>query len=544
MALKALLLRKRLDAKQKELETLRAKTPGFVTREAELTQAIDETETDEQRSEVETMITEFEAERDAHTEAVTALEREIGEIETELAAEEAAQNTTPPEPASEPAPAERTRTETMSTRNIFSNMGMAERDAFFAREDVKSYISEVRSCIKEKRALTNVGLTIPPIMLGLLRQNIENYSKLYKHVTVRPIGGEGRQVIMGSIPEAIWTDCCANLNELNLSFNDFELDCYKVGGYFSVCNANLEDSDIDLASELLTALGQAIGIALDKAILYGRNADGTMKMPLGVMSRLAQTEQPAGYPATARAWADLHSTNVKTLANSLHGKDLFAQILIGAGAAKGKYSSGQKTWVMNETTYTFLMAEAVSIDANGAIVSGVNGTMPVIGGSIEILDFVPDYVIVGGYFDLYLLGERAGQKFASSEHVRFLADQTVFKGTARYDGGPVIAEAFVAIGVNGVTPGKVMTFASDEANGVKAIAINTATATVPVDGSIQLYAMTTPGDADVFWTSATTGKATVNSSTGVVTGVASGTSVITATCNGLTASCTVTVTTA
>ena len=168
MALKALLLRKRLDAKQKELETLRAKTPDFVTREAELTQAIDETETDEQRSEVETMITEFEAERDAHTEAVTALEREIGEIETELAAEEAAQNTAPPEPASEPAPAERTRTETMSTRNIFSNMGMAERDAFFAREDVKNYISEVRGCIKEKRALTNVGLTIPPVMLGLL----------------------------------------------------------------------------------------------------------------------------------------------------------------------------------------------------------------------------------------------------------------------------------------------------------------------------------------------------------------------------------------
>ena len=42
MALKALLLRKRLDGKQKELEALRAKTEEFETREAELTAAIEE----------------------------------------------------------------------------------------------------------------------------------------------------------------------------------------------------------------------------------------------------------------------------------------------------------------------------------------------------------------------------------------------------------------------------------------------------------------------------------------------------------------------
>ena len=87
-----------------------------------------------------------------------------------------------------------------------------------------------------------------------------------------------------------------------------------------------------------------------------------------------------------------------------------------------------------------------------------------------------------------------------------------------------------------------MTFASDEANGVKAITMNTQAATVAVGSDIQLYAITSPGDGEVVWTSATTAKATVNSSTGVVTGVASGSSVITATCNGLSASCTVTVT--
>ena len=354
----------------------------------------------------------------------------------------------------------------MRSKNvIFDRMSIQERTALIEREDVKGWLTDVRGCMQEKRALTNVGLTIPEVMLGLLRENVIVYSKLYRHVTVRPVGGTARQLIMGTVPEAIWTDCCANLNELTLGFNDLEMDCFKVGGFFAVCNANLEDSDLDLAAELLSALGQAIGLALDKAILYGRNASGTQKMPFGVVSRLVQTEEPTGYPATARAWADLHTSNVITIsaANST-GIKLFQSIVTASGAIKGKYSRGEKTWIMNEATYTALTAEAMAVNAAGAIVSGMGATMPVLGGDVEVLSFIPDNVIIGGYFDLYVLAERAGQKFAQSEHVRFLQDQTVFKGTARYDGAPAIAEGFAAIGIKGTTPTATMTFPTDTAN--------------------------------------------------------------------------------
>ena len=90
--------------------------------------------------------------------------------------------------------------------------------------------------------------------------------------------------------------------------------------------------------------------------------------------------------------------------------------------------------------------------------------MPIVGGIIEVLDFVPDNVIIGGYFDLYLLAERAGTTISQSEHVQFIEDNTVFKGTARYDGTPVIDEAFVAIGIAGTTPDADMDFAEDTAN--------------------------------------------------------------------------------
>ena len=53
---------------------------------------------------------------------------------------------------------------------------------------------------------------------------------------------------------------CANLNELDLSFYEAEVDGYKVGGFIPVCNANLEDSDLNLAAEIISAIGQAIGL--------------------------------------------------------------------------------------------------------------------------------------------------------------------------------------------------------------------------------------------------------------------------------------------
>jgi len=543
MALKALMLRKRLNDAKKALETLRAKDADFQTREAELTQSIEEVTSDEERTAVEEAIDTFEADKAAHEEAKGELERKIDELEEELRTEEEAQDTSSDD--EEEGEEERKAEPIMVTRaKIFEKFNPQERAAMFARDDVKAWLGEIRSCIKEKRALSNVGLTIPEVFLGILRQNIEGYSKLYKYVNVRALSGTGREVIQGAIPEAIWTECCANLNELSLGFNDVEVDCFKVGGFFKVCNATLEDSDIDLSGEILTAIGQAIGYALDKAILYGRNAAGNAKMPLGIVSRLAQESEPAGYPATARPWVDYHTTHMLTIANSVTGVTLFQTLLLNGAVAKSKYAIGSRVWVMNETTYTFLKAQAMSINAAGAIVSGMDNTMPVIGGTVETLDFLPDYVIIGGFFELYLLAERAGQKFAQSEHAFFLQDQTAFKGTARYDGVPVIPEAFVVIGVNGVTPTAEMDFAADNANTPDAVILNASAATVQATKKITLKATVLaagiPVDADITWTSSAEGKATV--ADGVVTGVASGSAVITASAGSATAVCNVTVT--
>ena len=451
MALRALMKRKELTGLNKQLEELRAKSETFATREAELEQAIEEAETEEEKAAVEEAVEAFDNEKAENEENIRSLEERVEGIENELEEIERAQE--PPAPK-EPAPAEpekraepeRRGNEIMNKRSIYAKMDMAKRNEMFERDDVKAFLTEIRSAMKEQRAITGGGLLVPEVFLGLIRENIMEYSKLYKHANVRQISGNGRAVVEGTIPEAVWTDCCADFKQLDLAFNDVEVGCWAVGGYLAVCKANLDDSDIDLASEIIAVLGAGIGRALDKAITFGI---GT-RMPLGIATRLAQTEAPADYPATARPWADLHTSNVITIsaANATGGK-LFQNIVTASGAAKGKYSRGELVWVMNETTYTKLKAESLSINAAGAVVAGIEGTMPVAGGVVEVLDFMPDNTIIGGYFDLYLLAEREGISVEQSDHVMFLNRKTVFAGNARYDGKPAIAEGFVAIGVGG-----------------------------------------------------------------------------------------------
>lgn len=546
--LKVLLLKRNIDAAKKKLEALRAKDAEFEKREAELAQAIDEAaaeegeNAEEAQKAVEEEVEKFDAEKQAHEDAKKSLDDEIAEMEKELADAEAEQDTEPePQPQAEKTEERKVVKMPLLRNRFFGNMSAEERTRVFEQDDVKNYLENVRSCIREKRALNNAGLLIPEVFIGLIKENVMRYSKLYRHVNVQAIAGNARQVVQGTIPEAIWTECCAALNELALTFNDVELDCFKVAGYFKACNAVIEDSDIDLASTLLDALSQAIGYSVDKAILYGRNSASTQKMPLGIVSRLAQTSEPATYPATARPWVDLHTSNIISLSAGLTGAALFKQIVLASGAAKGDYSRGVKTWVMNEKTYTKLMAETVSVNANGQIVTGVAGTMPVVGGDIEVLNFIPDNTIIGGFFDLYLLGERAGAKFAESEHVFFVQDMTAFKGTARYDGLPVIAEAFVAIGLEGTTPAaNSVAFAPDTANVVTGIVLNADSVTLEVDQTFQIIAKTLPIDGAVTYTSSATTYATV-SDDGVITAKASGSAVITAVSGSASASIAVTV---
>jgi len=441
MALRSLMKGKELRTAQKSLEEARAKMEALKTREAELAQSIEEAETEEERATVQEAIDAFETERAEAEKAVTDLEAEVDKLERELAEIEEKQ------PETE-APAEEKREAVAPQKEIrtmkrWKEMNYEERSVFVQRDEMQTFLGEIRSAIAEKRTISNAGYLIPKILIGVLKESIEDYSKLYNRVFLKSVPGEGRVVIEGAIPEAVWTEACANINELDLSFSKVEVDGYKVGGYFKVCNATLEDSDVDLANELIRALGQAIGLALDAAIVFGT---GT-KMPVGIVTALK---------------AVASTPNVVSHANTVKDKALIEALIGDAALISSKYGS-DLIWIMNKKTLLKVRMAMMNVNANGLFVAG--NQLPIVGGDIIELGFMPDDVIVGGYADLYLLAERAGTKIGTSEHAFWVADQTGFKGTARYDGKVLDTNGFVAIGINGADgDDMVHTFPQDGAN--------------------------------------------------------------------------------
>lgn len=471
MALKQIMLSRKIEQKKEELRSLMEKDSAFQTREAEIEQAIAEAVTEEEQKAVEDEVNAFDSEKTAHEEAKDALKNEISGLEEELAAYEV----DPPAPERHDNKEKKVRTNRMKVdvnirslpmgKRAFDALPMETRESIIQREDVKDFLAKLRSMKGNSRAIQGGELEIPVVFLDLISENMYRYSKLLRRVRVRSVPGQARQTIAGTVPEAIWTEMCGAINELTFQFNQVTLDGFKVAGYVPVCNSLLEDtvSNLDLASWIIEMLSEAVGLADDKAIVYGKGA--ASHMPLGIVTRLAQDSAPDGYPANAPTWQDLSDTNIiKINGTSLTGAEFWSQLVLAAGNTFTKYSRGEMFWAMNSKTYAQLKSKLIAFTATGDIVANLYGTLPIVTGNVDILEFMPDGDIVGGYGDLYLWADRASMQVESSEHVQFIQDNTVFRGKARADGMPIIPGAFVAININNVAVTTAMDFAADTAN--------------------------------------------------------------------------------
>ena len=238
MALRSLMLKKKIDKARESLEAATEKRASLQTREAELEQSIEEAETEEEKAAVEEAVAEFENEKAENEAEVSKFDEELRALEAELAEEEKRQSkTTVATPQkTEPKDTREEKKVTMSRKKFFG-MNHEERDAFLNNEEVKGFLARTREMIKERRSVTGAQLLIPTVVLDLIRENITEYSKLIKHVRLMSVAGKARQTVQGIIPEAVWTEMCGKLNELAVSFTGVEVDGYKVGGYVPVCNA-------------------------------------------------------------------------------------------------------------------------------------------------------------------------------------------------------------------------------------------------------------------------------------------------------------------
>lgn len=468
MALKVLLLRSRLAPLQTELQTLETTRDGFAAREAELEHDIAEAQTDEERSVVEAAVNAFEQERSANAADITRVQERINEINEEIRSLEEAQ--TPP--AADPPAAEPTGTTNTERSNHsmpinnperrWFGLTYQERDALLTRDSTKEFLQRVRQLRAQQNSVTGAELGIPTEFMQILRDLTYQNSKLWPYVHSEAIRGKARQNVAGTGCEAVWSEMLANINEIVMDFTQLEMDGYMLAGYIAISNAVLEDdSDLQLLTSILNAMGEANARGLDKAIVYGTGK----KMPVGFITRLAASAQPEWWNNDQGDFKDLHSSHILKLdIDSTSGAAFFGTLIEALGIADPKYSDGRVFWVMNRKTHIRLMAKALAFDSAAAITAGINNTFPIVGGDIIELDFMADNDIAGGFGSLMRMSEREGASIASSDIPFFLRNMTVYRSIGRYDGKPARGEAFVLVNFHNTAPTTSISFAPNLAN--------------------------------------------------------------------------------
>lgn len=465
MALKVLMLRSKLAPLQTQLAGLESVRDGFAAREAELARDIEAAQTDEERSVVESAVEAFEQERASNTAELNRVQGAIDEINEQIRSLEAAQ--TPP-PTATPAgdPEARNNERSYQTMNNserrWFGLTYQERDALLHREDTRDFLQRVRALRSQQNSANGAELGIPTEFMSILRDLTYQNSKLWPYVHSEFVRGHARQNIVGTGAEAVWSEMLGNVNEITLDFTQLEIEGYMLSGYMAISNAYLQDdADLQLLTSILNAMGEANARALDKAIVYGTGK----KMPVGFISRLAATAQPAWWGNDQGEFTDLHSSHILKLdIDSTSGAAFFGTLVEALGVADPKYSDGRVFWIMNRKTHIRLMAKALAFDSAAALAAGINNTFPIVGGDIIELEFMADNDIAGGFGSLMRMVEREGFAIASSDIPLFLRNMTVFRALGRYDGKPARGEGFVLVNFHNTEPTTTISFAPDYAN--------------------------------------------------------------------------------
>lgn len=406
MALRQLILNKKIQERSAKITALRADETKLKDEEVELEKALDEAETDEEVKVVEESADELEKKIKEKSDEISKLEDEKAELETELAEIEDEQPNNEEKEDGE----KRKMAKKVQTRNNADVMTIRES---LQIENVRSFYQNIANAMVEKRSLTGAEKVVPTEVIDRIESKLGDYSTLINEVTVEKIGGTGRAVIAGDIPEAIWFEIGKKaLDELEDKLDGVELDGFGLGGYVAVPNIIIENSLINLASHVEDRLAKAIAKALDKAILKGTG-----------------TKQPVG--VTVSAPADNKVTSDGTIT------DLIAKL----AKVDTDGTGGEVIAVMNRATYySKIVPKTLAVAANGVLTGSY--ALPF---RVVLSAYADDNTIVFGDFKQFLLAQRSEIRVESSTEVQFTSDNTVFKGVGFYDGKATKAEAFAVV---------------------------------------------------------------------------------------------------
>lgn len=287
-------------------------------------------------------------------------------------------------------------------------------------EEVRNFYSDLQIKLRSANLLGS-AIIIPEQAEDSITELVKHYSALYNEVLMVPIGIDGRVTISTDDVKAVWGNPTAGTVELDSDLAAVELSDNMLSSFTSVNNSTLEESLLDMVLYLEDLLAQAIAYGFDHGVINGTGDGASIFEPKGILLNL---------PVTNNVTLTMDAVDQSSVSP---GHILNKISLITSGT---KDDIGEVIAVMKRKTYYKYAA------------SGANSSLPypnLNGVRVKFTPAVAENTILLGDFKQYLTGKRKGIRIASSEHVRFVQHQTIFKVVSRFDGQPINNAAFVQI---------------------------------------------------------------------------------------------------
>lgn len=220
---------------------------------------------------------------------------------------------------------------------------------------------------------------------------------------------------------AYWTAEAGDKTNATPAFRQIELNLKKLTGLAYVTDELLQDA-VALEQVLMQAFSEEIGFKLDDAIIRGTGSG----QPQGILTAACLVTQ-------AKETGQDADTFVAENAFNMYAR-LYAP------------SMGNAVWFINQSVWPQLFRMGLSVGLGGAPIFLPAGSiagqpyntllgLPII--AIEQTDTVGDLGdVILADMSQYLLADKGGIQSASSIHVRFVNDESVFRFVYRVDGQP------------------------------------------------------------------------------------------------------------
>jgi HK97 family phage major capsid protein len=411
MALRQIMLAKKIEQRKSSLADLLIQEEGFATRSSELEAAIEEAKTDEEIATVEESINALDTEKTELENKKSTLEGEIADLESELEQLN----------SKEPQKQKRSNEGAVEGMNRFQVRELLKSGEYYKRSEVVEFYDK----FKNLRAVSGGELTIPEVVVSRIMDIMGDFTTLYPLVDKIQVKGTTRILVDTDTTAATWIEQAGALPAGSVgTITNVDFDGFKVGKVTFVDNYLLQDSIINLDAYVVKKIARAIALALDIAILNGTGAAN--KQPDGIIPQLPAENQ----------------VNVAENAG-------LAEFIKPIGLVdSGEDSVGEIVAVMKRTTYYNRFLEfSINANAQGEVV----GKLPnlknpdLLGLRVVFNNNMDSDKVLYGDFSKYTLVERESITIDNSEHVKFVEDQTAFRGKGRFDGKPVKKDAFVLV---------------------------------------------------------------------------------------------------